>query len=663
MRVKRIQLPPLRLVLALMGAVAPWAHGETKLPLDLGARPRSGAVSPEVSAAQPAEKLQRLLVKFKDASAAREPGAAGAARLVTRMSRSAYLATAGQVQGLGYLRTTAGEHHVMLTDRPLDRGSMQSLVKALAQDSTVESVSIDERMAAHAFSPNDTAFLDSANPQWYLKAPTTDLGAANFANAWNRTLSGSTPVSGDGVVVAVLDSGYRPHTDLDANLLTAYDFISTDPNNQFGGNTVLTANDGNGRDSDAQDPGDGNSNAAYCETGPSSWHGTRVAGIISAVTNNSSGMAGAAYGARVIPLRVLGVCGGYVSDIVDAMRWAAGLSVSGVANNANPAKVINLSLGGSGSCNSLYQAAINEARTQKKATVVVSTGNDGYENSITQPANCQNVIAVTAHRPDGNSPRFANVGAGTTLSAPGTAIYSTSNAGSYGPATGAGADIYQSANGTSFAAPLVASVAALLYQIKPLITPDEVASRLVNSVRAFPTGLYCSGRTTCGAGLLDADAAVAMVQSDDSPFSIATASPYTSVARGATVTLQGSAGVGANSTALSTVQWSQVSGPQVVLSNPSGYTATFVTPSTSNEDVLVFRFRATTLSTARTADSYVAVTMVSAPVPSPAPLPVANGGGGGGGSTSFLDLLMLGALGICSLFLGRRETQGPHPDK
>ncbi|CAM8648901.1 AprE Subtilisin-like serine proteases [Comamonadaceae bacterium] len=644
-----------------MGAAVPWAHGETKLPLDLGARPRAGAVSSTVPAAQPAEKLQRLLVKFKDASAAREPGAEGAARLVNRMSRAAYLATAGQVQGLGYLRTTAGEHHVMLTDRLLDRAAMQSLVKSLARDSTVESVSIDERMAAHAFSPNDTAFVDAANPQWYLKAPTTDLGAANFAGAWNRTLGGGISVSGAGVVVAVLDSGYRPHIDLNANLLTAYDFVSTDPFNQYGGNTVLTANDGNGRDIDAEDPGDGNSNAAYCQTGPSSWHGTRVAGIISAVTDNNSGMAGAAYGAKVIPLRVLGVCGGYVSDVVDAMRWAAGLSVNGVTANANSAKVINLSLGGSGSCNSLYQAAINEVRTQRKATVVVSTGNDGYENSITQPANCQNVIAVTAHRPDANSPRFANVGAGTTLSAPGTAIYSTSNSGSYAPATGAGADTFISANGTSFAAPLVASVAALLYQVKPLITPDEVTSRLVNSVRAFPAGLYCSGRSTCGAGLLDADAAVAMVQSDDTPFSSATASPYTSVARGATVTLQGNAGVGANSTALATVQWSQVSGPAVVLSNPNGYTATFVTPATSNDDVLVFRFRATTLTTARTADSYVAVTMVAAPVPVTSS--GGGGGGGGGGSTSLLELLLLGALVICSLFLRRRGTQRPHPDK
>ncbi|MDT7516153.1 S8 family peptidase [Rhodoferax mekongensis] len=558
-----------------------------------------------------------------------------------RMASAASEASSGKVKGLSYLRAVSGNSHVYLTDKSLDRSSMQTVIQALANDPAIESVSIDERMVPHAFSPNDAAYVN--NTQWQLKAPTTDLGAANFAGAWNRVTSASIAISGENVVVAVLDSGYRPHADLAANLLSGYDFVSTDPVGLYS-STLITANDGDGRDNSALDPGDGNTISADCELSTSSWHGTRVAGIVSAVTDNTNGMAGTAYKAKVLPVRVLGVCGGYISDVIDAMRWAAGITVNGLTN-ATPAKVINLSLGGSGTCDSRYQSAIDEVRISKNATVVVSTGNQSSDTTITQPANCKNVIAVTSHRTDGTSPTFANVGAGTSISAPGVSIYSTSNTGTQAPL----ADTFQSANGTSFSAPMVSSVAAMLYQIKPSITPDEVTSRIINSVRSFPVSTFCSGNYLCGAGLLDADAAVAQTLDNDAPFANAYASQTHNVGRGTSITLTGVAGAGTSGTSLATVEWTQVSGPAVTISNAAGNVATILTPASSNDNNLVFRFRATTQgNAAKTADSFVTVNMVSAPV-------AASGGGGGGGSLESLSLLALAGLTFLATFWGPRR--------
>lgn len=631
------------LVPVLLGTVG-FAFSETSGYFDLRSRTRSGeSFQPSVPKAK--EQLQRILVTFKDNSAPRSSRQATVEqRMKDRMASAASEASSGKVKGLSYLRAVSGNSHVYLTDSTLDRSSMQTVIQALANDPAIESVSIDERMVPHAFSPNDSAFVDSSNPQWYLKAPSIDIGAANFANAWNRVTSASVPapISGENVVVAVLDSGYLPHVDLAANLLSGYDFIRLDSNG-----FAFTANDSDGRDNDARDPGDWNTNTSACAAQPnSSWHGTRVAGIIAAVTDNTSGMAGAAYKAKVLPVRVLGVCGGYISDVVDAMRWAAGIPVGGLTN-PNPAKVINLSLGGSGTCtsDSEYQRAINDVRNTKNVTVVISTGNESSNTTITQPANCKNVIAVTAHRPDGAAPNFANVGAGTTISAPGVDIYSTSNTGTHGPLL----DKFESDNGTSFSAPMVSSVAAMLYQIKPGITPDEVSSKLTNSARSFPVSTFCSGNYMCGAGLLDADAAVALTLADDSPYANAYASQSINVARGASITLTGVAGAGANSTGLAAVQWTQISGPAVTISNAAGNVATILTPASSNDNNLVFRFRATTQgNTAKTADSFVTVNMVSAPV-------AASGGGGGGGSLESLSLLALAGLTFLANVWGPRR--------
>jgi len=155
--------------------------------------------------------------------------------------------------------------------------------------------------------------------------------------------------NGSGVVVAVVDTGIRPnHPDLAGQILPGYDMISADSNGGY-----FRANDGDGRDADASDPGDWTEGQCGTARG-SSWHGTHVAGTIAAVANNATGVAGVAPGAKILPVRVLGRCGGTDVDIAAGMMWAAGVAVPGAPVNPNPAKIINLSLGGTGACTQAY---------------------------------------------------------------------------------------------------------------------------------------------------------------------------------------------------------------------------------------------------------------------------------------------------------------------
>jgi serine protease len=299
------------------------------------------------------------------------------------------------------------------------------------------------------------------------------------------------------VVVGVVDTGYRPHADLNANILPGYDFISD----------TFVANDGGGRDSNAQDPGDW-LNPGECGPGDpatfeaSSWHGTHVAGTIAALTNNASGVAGVAFNARVVPARVLGKCGGYTSDIADAIIWVSGGTVAGVTNNANPAKVVSISLGGGGSCGTTTQNAINSARS-RGASVVVAAGNSNSNAANFTPANCSGVVTVAATGRNGGKASYSNFGTTVEVAAPGGggggSVLSTLNAGTQGP----GADSYAGYNGTSMATPHVSGVVALMLSVKPTLTPDQVTQLLQSTARAFPA--TCS---QCGSGIVNANAAV-----------------------------------------------------------------------------------------------------------------------------------------------------------
>lgn len=432
-------------------------------------------------------RMNRLIIKLKETGgSANQPlSAASAAQRIQALNTQALT--------LSYLKSVSAHTHVVRTSQPMGHAELRALAQSLAQDPRIEYAEVDERVYPH-FVPNDTFY---AAQQGNLKSPMVGAGGANLPNAWGRMASG-VPVSGAGVTVAVLDTGYRPHADLAANIVGGYDFISPDGPNDF-----TTANDGDGRDADALDPGDWNTQTSECDLVNSSWHGTRVAGTIAALGNNNAGVIGVAYRAKILPVRVLGVCGGYTSDTAAAVQWAAGLAVPGIPDNANPAKVINMSFGRSGQCSQTYQNAITAVRNAG-SVIVISTGNDSSKTTITQPSNCAGVVAVSAHTAAGAVSDYANVGPGTSISAPGNGIYTTSNTGT----TVAAADSYSAHSGTSYSAPHVAGVAALLAQIKPGITPAEVQTHLMHSARPYAAGSYCAGRTDCGAGLLDAFRAV-----------------------------------------------------------------------------------------------------------------------------------------------------------
>jgi serine protease len=440
------------------------------------------------------QRLNRLIIKFKDSTNGKN-SAFSVASSQDRVNALNTFSVTGKAHAatLSYLKSVASDTHVARTSVSMTHAELSTLAQTVAQDPRVEYAEVDEKVYSH-FLPNDTLF---AAQQGNLQSAYAVPGAADLPNAWGRSVGG-VPVSGAGVTVAVLDTGYRPHADLAANIVGGYDFISQDGFNDF-----TTANDGSGRDSDALDPGDWNTQASLCDVQNSSWHGTHVAGIIGAVGNNNTGVIGVAYRAKILPLRVLGVCGGYTSDTAAAMQWAAGLTVPGVPANPNPAKVINMSFGRSGQCSQTYKDAITAVRNAG-TTIVVSTGNDSSTTTITQPANCEGVIAVTAHTSLGANTDYANIGPGTSISAMGNNIYTTGNTGTTVPA----ADSYDSKSGTSFSAPQVAGVAALLVQLKPGISPAEVQTIIMNSARPHPVGTMCSGRTDCGAGLLDAFRAV-----------------------------------------------------------------------------------------------------------------------------------------------------------
>jgi serine protease len=301
---------------------------------------------------------------------------------------------AGQsAAGLGFYKASeaASKRGVSLTfERPLATGgyllrqsvalkgqALNEMIREIAADPMVEYVEPDRTRHAMGV-PNDPWFPYL----WYMQGSN---GGINMPAAWNVA-------NGSGVRVAVIDSGVTAHPDLSSNLVGGYDFISD----------VWTANDGNGRDADPSDPGDwmtSYESFAYCDGSitatNSTWHGTHVAGLVGSVTNNGVGVAGVAFGAQVVPIRVLGKCGGFVSDIADAVIWAAGGSVAGVPANPYPAKVINLSLGGDGACSVTEQSAINIARSMG-ALVVVSAGNEGTDTSNASPASCLGVLAVAA---------------------------------------------------------------------------------------------------------------------------------------------------------------------------------------------------------------------------------------------------------------------------
>lgn len=363
--------------------------------------------------------------------------------------------------------------------------------------------------------PNDPYY----GYQWHYFAPATGSYGVNLPAAWEITTGAAS------IVVAVIDTGILNHPDLAGRIVPGYDFI----------NNEAVANDGDKRDNNPTDSGnwvtttDINTiqRCAGQTVKDSSWHGTHVAGTIAANSNNGLGVTGINWQAKILPVRAMGKCGGYTSDVADGIRWAAGLSVIGVPANANRARVINLSLGAptTTGCEQTYQTAINAA-VNAGSVVVVSAGNSNANAANFQPANCANVITVGAtdrngNRAANNNKPYSNYGATVEISAPGgdttnpidgsNGILSTWNTGKTVPAV----NNYAYNQGTSMAAPHVSGVVSLMLSVNPNLTTAQVTTILQKTATAFPGG--CS-LGVCGAGIVNAAAAVQPPKAQPDPF-------------------------------------------------------------------------------------------------------------------------------------------------
>lgn len=478
--------------------------------------------------------------------------------------------------------------------------STDDLVKKLATRSDVEFVVPDVLRHPYSVSPSDAYFSN----QWYLQS--TQTAAIKADQAWSTTTGSSS------IVVAVVDTGIlSAHPDLTSNVLFnsdgsvyGYDFVSD----------TTMSNDNDGWDTDPSDPGDwvtqaessGTSILKGCDVSDSSWHGTVVSGVIGAVGNNNVGVAGVNWAVKILPVRVMGKCGGYDSDIIAGMEWAAGLTVSGTSytNTSYPAKVINLSLGGSGTCTAAYTAAVSEV-TAAGALVVVSAGNSDAAPGV--PANCSGVLTVGALSNTGAKTYYSSYGSAVGISAPGGnpnqvkstctyPIYSTSNSSTTSPDT----DGYTYTTtsdcemGTSFSAPLVSGVAGLMLAVNSSLTPTQLISLLKSSVTTFPTTISgvttsCASKqtgtdteclcttATCGAGMLNATAAVSAAQSYSSASSSAAgaaSSATSSVASSATSSVTSSTASSRSSTSTASSSRASSSSASSRLSSSSSSVAT-----------------------------------------------------------------------------------------
>lgn len=475
-------------VLTLTGGSIPLAATPTAATPLAGTSPRPGATLLAGASPLTPTHPDAAEILAPTTTVAQEPAPAPArsatvshtGRVIVKMSTPADVDGESQVRrtaaaagtAIGAARPTATGGTVVAVD-----GDPVAAARTLAAQPGV-AYAVPERRLQPATDPNDPGYPS----QW-------DLPAIHVPDAW--------PYSrGAGVTVAVIDTGSLPHPDLQGQYLPGYDFVG-DPTYSL---------DGDGRDSDATDAGDWTP-YGVCDdptAHSSSWHGAHVAGTIAALAGNGAGIAGIASAARILPVRALGRCGGTDSDITDALVWAAGGRVPGVPANPNPAKIINLSLSGPGSCSPVEQDAIDQA-TALGALVVVAAGNDGADVAGYTPANCRGVLAVAATGVGAVAAPYSNSGSAVALSAPGSGITSLGNRGTraYDPAGWTTV----ARSGTSMATPHVSAVAALVWSLAPSRTAAEIRRVLTATVTRFPTTTY-----GFGAGIINAGAAVNAVR-------------------------------------------------------------------------------------------------------------------------------------------------------
>ncbi|ASR43040.1 Subtilisin-like serine protease [Xanthomonas citri pv. mangiferaeindicae] len=457
---------------------------------------------------------QRFVVKTSQASA---QGRAALGSALTTSVRRAGLSSAVAATATSAARPAATARvlrsmaapgwHVVQASRAMTESERASFIRELSAEPGVLRVEVD-RLYQRADVARAPTVMPAAVPndpeytrfQWNFKDPT---GGVRAEQAWDIS-------TGEGVVVAVVDTGIvENHPDLAVNVLPGYDMIS---------DRRISRRDTDARVAGGWDVGDW-VEANYCTAlgaqgnapRDSSWHGSHVAGTIAQQTNNGAGLAGLAHGAKVVPVRVLGSCGGYGSDIADGMMWAAGLPVEGVPANPNPAEIINMSLGSTGpqACPALYQDAIDKINAQG-SIIVVAAGNSNANAGTYTMSSCTGVISVGATRVTGGKASYSSWGPRVDLSAPGGGgdvdgdpngyIFQVLNAGTTRPTSDWVLGGY---TGTSMASPHVAAAAAMVQSV--VETPlnwSDMRDLLRRTARPFPAAIPTN--TPMGAGILDA---------------------------------------------------------------------------------------------------------------------------------------------------------------
>ncbi|HVF64176.1 MAG TPA: S8 family peptidase [Casimicrobiaceae bacterium] len=426
---------------------------------------RPKAATATKAAAEPGQKLMLRFVEGADVASATQRLAVLAGMPVT-------------------IDRTIGAVQVLTLMKAMRMDELEQLAKAFEHDAAVRYADPVRRVRAHRV-PNDPRYAE----QW-------SLTHINAGAAWDVGTGSAS------VTVAVIDTGMLSHPDLEGRLLPGYDFILD----------AERARDGDGRDPDPRDEGDWTERSDCDGYGgsTSSFHGLFVAGLIAANANNATGIAGVDWAAKILPVRALGKCGGTFDDVVAAINWSAGVPLAGVPTNANPAKVINLSLGGYGPCSAAAQEAVDDALAQG-IVVVASAGNESDDVSFYSPASCSGVIAVSALSRGGERSSYSNYGRRVDIAAPGGdvgingLILSTSADGKTTP----GDFIYDSAMGTSFSAPLVSGTLSLMFARNPNLTVGQALSIVQGSSSEFKSNTTCAFGGFCGFGSLDSAAAMA----------------------------------------------------------------------------------------------------------------------------------------------------------
>lgn len=580
---------------------------------------------PAVAPAAPRDVTDRLLVKLA-------PGASEDIQRTLEKVRGRLTASGWDIPYLKQLKRTAGGVHVVRLPRAVPLDTARMIASHFRLHAEIVYVEPDRRVTLWRI-PNDVDYAK----QWALGSIVANGGAINAPGAWDVATGDAT------VTVAVVDTGILMHTDFDGRYFLrnvggtdipyGYDFIDRDYDGSLG-----TANDGDGRDSDPRDPGDWVTDAENdddpfigCDVRPSSWHGTKVAGIVAATTDNAIGMAGVDWGAKLLPVRVLGKCGGYLSDIFEAARWAAGLplcvddggqAIPGCSEppaNAHPARVINFSLGAGGGCWAFEQDVIDDLRAAGVA-VVAAAGNSASDAIEMTPAACDGVIAVAAGTRVGGLAAYSNFGSVIDITAPGgespanpDGIYMASDSGTKGPAND---NTFSFGMGTSMASPHVSGTLSLMLaanRAKRLapgpadwLGPVLLESKLKASARAFPTGTGADCNTRlCGAGLLDAAAAVRAV----STLPVASADDQMA-GLGSTVQLDGSAS--RDDGKIAHWQWQQLAGEPVDLTGANQAVASFQADVPDNTTL---QFRLTVTDDVGLVDTTEVSILVSSQVP------------------------------------------------